>query len=603
MLLAKIFALTGKNLSEECIKMLCSTYLILTVGHMGCARLSLREKGANLTRIKQIYHRRRRQMGKPATPIQTLQSDPNAFKLKHPGLYSVIFGNAMPVPCKIPLNQLYALDNTYPCRGNGYDLRGPQLQDSSPMLQLQMQMQMQMQMQHMMQIQDGILTKRHELHSHERKDLKALANLDDTSKLPPWARTAVAEPGAAMSRRIADVSPADAATADVAPEAEPPARRPADDLAARRCPDVSVAGAVVAARHPGAEGSPTRRPADVHVADVAPATPGPTTTPPDAERSSLGLADGLEARRVASMSVEGAAVAARQSADAPGAEAPPIADVAVAGEAPASKTAGQILSQFAAMEKVRADDAKAKKEKDERTALRLEMAIALAKGGPITPAKQIKGRRPPPRRTPQKSTKCAARSELDAAQKEGRCANQSKVKLDDAQKQAFLKRMLEGKAAKAKAKACDNQSKVKLDDAQKQLFLKRMREGREAKANAQACDNHKKVKLDDAQKQLCLPLKRTREGKAAMAKAKACDSQSTQADAGGGGDGKKVNNHSTNEELPDGWRVVVKTRTSGKSIGISDKYYVPPHGVTAPQCRSIREVSRFIATGSKRIAR
>ena len=228
-------------------------------------------------------------------------------------------------------------------------------------------------MQHMqLQIQDGILTKRHELPSHERKDLKALANLDDTSKLPPWARTAVAEPGAAMSRRIADVSPADAATADVAPatpplEAEPPARRPADDLAARRCPDVSVAGAVVAARQPtdgpGAEGSPTRRPADVHVADVAPATPGPTTTPPDAEPSSLGLADGLEARRVASMSVEGAAVAARQSADAPGAEAPPIADVAVAGEAPASKTAGQILSQFAAMEKVRADDAKAKKNK------------------------------------------------------------------------------------------------------------------------------------------------------------------------------------------------------------------------------------------------
>ena len=201
-LLSRTFALTGRNLTEECLKMLSSVHLFMTLGSAACCRLSSSQKIAAHTYNKREYWRKRRQLQTPAVSILNLPADPMILKQRHPQVYSSAFqADEELVHCKIPLAQLYLVDSSYFCRGNGGPapaLAMPFGGNLDPMQQLQMQMQ---------QMQDQFLMRQgQQSQAPGGNRLKSLANLQNASRLPWWTRKASAELGAAGdTRRLADV--------------------------------------------------------------------------------------------------------------------------------------------------------------------------------------------------------------------------------------------------------------------------------------------------------------------------------------------------------------------------------------------------------------
>ena len=112
-LLTRAHQLSGRNLSEHCMKFMAALVMHLA-GNADMSSMQI--KRATVDHLKVEFKRRCRKMPAPTDYVLELPSDPFELQAAHPSLFNAIYMEEKPVPNKLDMAKVLAANSMIPCR-------------------------------------------------------------------------------------------------------------------------------------------------------------------------------------------------------------------------------------------------------------------------------------------------------------------------------------------------------------------------------------------------------------------------------------------------------------------------------------------------------
>ena len=146
LVLNRLIALGGRTVDEPSLKFCNSLLLFLQYGE-AAMQWARGQKKDIFDKFKAEFHRRIRHMECAQPHLVDLPTFPGELRTRHPEVYSRVFPDEDPVPCRVPLGPLVSLDNSYKCRGqsSSWETSAPGLSNMAMQMLLQQMMTAQQQ--------------------------------------------------------------------------------------------------------------------------------------------------------------------------------------------------------------------------------------------------------------------------------------------------------------------------------------------------------------------------------------------------------------------------------------------------------------------------